>query len=525
MISIQSAKKWHLLLVWPAIISVLIYTLSALTHPLMAWTGPQAEKRFPPRLIIPSDNINSVSKIIKNNKLTSAKVAKFVPFKEQVLLQITENETSPRRYFSTIDFKEQNAHDERQAIWLAQYYLSANYKINNIEMKTEFDTEYPSVNRLLPVYKINYETEDSLTVFIHTETQTMADISNDWKRSLKRVFQLFHTFTWLNDYEAIRLILTSIIVSIITLMAITSFIFIIGINRNSIIKDTKRRWHRRLAYVVTVPLFLFSISGIYHLLHASLSESVAGMGLTKNLNLSHWQAVNIDSNKLPTNMGQISLINIPAELHYQRLQKPIPTNHKTNYPYYRISSLGNAHNNAADNNHNHAGKPLDNKNTRLKRFNGTALESKVNYINAEGSPDNSTDNSSNSHHDFDKALDKLLVAQQAKALLKSNNPKLELISHFGPKYDFRNKRLPVWMAQGENGHRVFIDPVNQILVDRTNLAAQLEGYSFSFLHKWSLLSPILGRFKRDLLIMTILALTILLTAFGLAMHLNNRKVK
>jgi hypothetical protein len=507
MISIQSARKWHLLLVWPALVCILIYTLSALTHPLMAWTGPQAEKRFPPKLTIESDGLQSVSTIIKQNKLTTAKVAKFIPFKNQALLQITEDETSPRRYFSTVDFNEQLNHDEKQAVWLGEYYLSAKNIIRDIEFKTQFDTEYPAVNRLLPIYKINYDTNDNLTIFIHTETQALASITNDWKRSLRNIFQLFHTFNWLDDYEILRLILTTIIVSVISLMAITSLVFIIRINRKNKIKDAKRRWHRRIAYVVTVPLILFSISGTYHLLHSSLSESVSGLRLSQDLQLNDWKSIYINNEEIPTNISQISLMNIPAQLHNQLLKTPSATSNKESYAYYRISSLANTN--------NETGNSLDNKNTREKRFKGAASESKVTYINADGSSDNT----------FDKTLDKLLVTEQAKTLLNTSEPQLEMITHFGPKYDFRNKRLPVWMAQSENGDRVYIDPVSQILVDRSKFSDQLEGYSFSFLHKWGLLTPILGRFNRDMLMMAVLVLTLLLSGFGVMMHLKQRTLK
>jgi hypothetical protein len=513
MISIQSARKWHLLLVWPALICVLIYTLSALTHPLMAWTGPQATKRFPPTLEINSDSIRSISKIIKENQLTTAKVAKFIQYTDQALFQITEDETSPRRYFSTVDFKERLNHDEKQAIWLAQHYLSKNSSnqpsesldIKSVEFKTQFDSGYPSVNRLLPVYKINYNTNNNLTIFIHTETQAVAGITNDWKRSLRKVFQLFHTFSWLDEFETLRLILTTLMVSIITLMAITSFVFIIRISRKNKIKDKKRRWHRRIAYVVTIPLFLFSISGIYHLLHSSLSESVSGLRLNQNLELNMWKPTTLNVSNLPMNTTQISLLNVPAQLHNQFTEKQDPSNQKNNYSYYRVSSLASTDNN------------LDDKNTRQKRFKGTASESHVTYINAEGIPDHT--------RMLDKDLDKLLAAQHAKEILKTDSIQLEMITHFGPEYDFRNKRLPVWMAISEGGERVFIDPISQILVDRSNLANQIEGYSFSFLHKWNLFTPLLGRFKRDMFIIATLSLILLLSVFGLMMYLKNRKIK
>jgi hypothetical protein len=530
MTSIQSARKWHLLLVWPALISILIYTISALTHPLMAWTGPQVEKRYPPKLEMKRDSIQSISTIVRQNNLSTAKIAKFIPFKDQILFQITEDELTPRRYFSTTDFNEIIGHDQNQAIWLGHYYLTPDYQnkntledgklsknsarrdIKNIEFLTTFNSEYPAVNRLLPVYKITYDTDDHLSIFIHTETQAVASITNDWKRALRTVFQLFHTFSWLDDAEILRLILIITLVGIITTMAITSFIFIIRINRKGAIKDVKRRWHRRIAYVVTIPLFLFSISGIYHLLHSSLSEHVGGLRLSQSLDLKNWKPIDIDSSQLPVRTTQISLVNIPSKLHNsfnQVLALDQPDNNRLlTYPYYRISSL-------ADN--TVTGDVKDNKNTREKRFKGSANESSVRYLYAN--------NHATTTKPIDHALDKILVLEQAKSVLNTDKIQLEMITHFGPKYDFRNKRLPVWMATSESGTSIFIDPVSHILVDSSNMANQIEGYSFSFLHKWSVFTPLMGRFKRDVLIMGVLTLTMLMAGFGLLMHLKNRQKK
>jgi hypothetical protein len=81
------------------------------------------------------------------------------------------------------------------------------------------------------------------------------------------------------------------------------------------------------------------------------------------------------------------------------------------------------------------------------------------------------------------------------------------------------------MATSESGTSIFIDPVSHILVDSSNMANQIEGYSFSFLHKWSVFTPLMGRFKRDVLIMGVLTLTMLMAGFGLLMHLKNRQKK
>ena len=483
---VKSAKKWHGLFLWPALIATLIYILSALSHPLMVWTGPQAKKMYPPSLVLKGTEVVNISKIIQANNLNKAQVAKFVPFKDQVLFQVTQEQDSPRRYFSPSTFTEVENHDQQQAIWLAQHYFSEEKRIHSVTFQTQFDNQYPEVNRLLPVYKINYDTQDNLTVFVHTETQAIAAITNDWKRSLRWIFQNLHSFEFLSELEGLRLALITIMVSLITLMAITGIMFLILLKRRKKAQQIERRWHRRLAYVVVLPLILFSISGIYHLLFMSF-EDKAGLPIlaADELSLDRWGAIELPSSLRGSAINQISLIQGGINDEKKFL--------------YRISaSIEN---------------PLQ-ENDREKRFKGSSAEFKGHYVDSQTGA-------------ILNELDNQLVIQKAITLLNIENWQVidsQPITHFGPTYDFRNKRLPVWQVDGNDGLRVFIDPVTGLLIDSNNALARIEGYSFSFLHKWNLLVPLVGRFYRDIFIVLVLSLSLLLSLLGLAMHLKRKKL-
>ena len=483
---IKTVKKWHGLFLWPALLATIVYILSALSHPLMVWTGPQAKKMYPPSLVLKGAEVTNISKIIKKNNLSTAKIAKFVPFKEQVLFQITQDKNSPRRYFSSSTLTEIEHHDPQQAIWLAEHYLAEEKLIQSIEFQTQFDNQYPEVNRLLPVYKINFDTADNLTVFVHTETQAIEAITNDWKRSLRWVFQNLHSFEFLSEFEGLRLALIIFMVSLITLMAITGIMFLVMLKRRNKVQQAERRWHRRLAYVVVVPLMLFSISGIYHLLHMSL-EDKTGLPLLANneLPLYSWNAIEVPSLLRGANINQISLIQAKVNGEEKFL--------------YRISA-------SVEN-------PLQ-ENNRVKRFKGASAEFKGHYIDSQSGA-------------ILNKLDDQLVIQKAKVLLNMKSWQVidsQPITHFGPTYDFRNKRLPVWQLDGNDGLRIFIDPVTGQLVDFNHTFERIESYSFSFLHKWNLLVPLVGRFYRDVIIVMVLSLGLLLSLLGLIIHLKRKKL-
>ena len=59
------------------------------------------------------------------------------------------------------------------------------------------------------------------------------------------------------------------------------------------------------------------------------------------------------------------------------------------------------------------------------------------------------------------------------------------------------------------GGSVFIDPANGALVDNTS-----EGLSFSHLHKWNFLTPLVGRQGRDGLVALVILAALGLAVFG-----------
>ena len=101
------------------------------------------------------------------------------------------------------------------------------------------------------------------------------------------------------------------------------------------------------------------------------------------------------------------------------------------------------------------------------------------------------------------------------------------VTRFGPDYDFRNKRLPVWRVDfaEEIGLRIFVDPTTGILVDQNRQVDRAESWSFSILHKWNHLNPLMGRFYRDVFIVGTLLICLVMTVFGIVMLLKNRKRK
>ena len=102
---------------------------------------------------------------------------------------------------------------------------------------------------------------------------------------------------------------------------------------------------------------------------------------------------------------------------------------------------------------------------------------------------------------------------------------MQLVTRYGPGYDFRNKRLPVWQVTVADADktRLFVDPATGVLVDQSRGIDRAERLSFSLLHKWSHLTPLTGRQGRDLLIVFTLLLLLVSSAIGGTMLVKRKK--
>ncbi|WP_105102030.1 PepSY domain-containing protein [Microbulbifer pacificus] len=477
---------WHNRLGWWALTGILIWALSGICHPMMAWFGPQATKFFPPSIHLQPAELAGLPQLLGDSgKIAGAKVVKVVPSASGPLLQVTDSETDPRRYYRVNDGSEVIDGDMAQARWLAGYYSGrGGDRIADVQLQTRFDNDYPSVNRLLPVYRVTYHGQDNLTLFIHTETAALASMSDSRKSVLQGIFRQLHTFAWLDDLEYGRLILIALFMLTLAAFAATGLALVFAL-KNRKIRDGKRRYHRLLGYALWLPLLGWSTSGFYHLLQSSLVDEVQGLrlGATGEFgplsNDFRWVQA-LDGRAI----NSLSLIAGPEGV-----------------PYYRLG-LAPAEGNAPA--------------SRNQRFDGRPSESGAVFVDARRGVIQESFG--------DRAQAQLLAARHG-GISATDIERVQLVTGYGPDYDFRNKRLPVWRVDLADAERrmLFVDPVTGVLVDQSRGVDRAERLSFSLLHKWNHLAPLIGRQSRDLLIVATLLILLVSGAIGGVMLAGRRK--
>ncbi len=482
---VKKSFNWHRNLGWWGAAALIIFGLSGILHPTMRWTGPSTIAFFPPQSQMSAAHTKVIPAILEKYDITAAKVVKVIPSKTGPVLQITESEQQARRYFALNNKQELVDYDTQHAEWLARYYTGEKAPVESITFQNEFDSAYPWVNRLLPVYRVNFASDDGLTAFIYTETNALASLTNDWKTTLQTIFRFMHTGNWLDDVEHARVILMMLLLLSLLGMAATGTAMIFFMKKRKI-NQSGRRWHRGIAYIIWFPVFLFSASGIYHLLQFAYGDNLRGLRLGEPLALNQTQLSSDGDWLAPyadVPLNAISLLAAPDG--------------------GLLFRLGLAQ--------GRPGEKVSNK----ARFDGIPSEKSAHYFDASNGRSVPID-------DLNMAIH---MAEQHLGLSAEQITHTERITRFGVHYDFRNKRLPAWRIDYDSdlGDIIFIDPSTGILADRLVNSQRYEIYSFSFLHKWNPLQGLIGRNARDILAISIVTIALLTMFLGIRMKLHRAK--
>jgi hypothetical protein len=145
---------------------------------------------------------------------------------------------------------------------LARHYADlADTEISSTRLITAFSTTYPSVNRLLPVWEVRFDTPDGLTLYVDPGMDRLAAVTNDQRRVMLSVFQNVHTLKFLESFEPLRLALIFSLIG--TVVATTVFGAVMLWRARG--RDLYRV-HTVLAWIALPLVMMFTTSGLFHLI-------------------------------------------------------------------------------------------------------------------------------------------------------------------------------------------------------------------------------------------------------------------
>ena len=455
------AMRWHRALAWVAGVVLVLWCSSGLIHTYLSLFGPQQQVFQAPQRPLQLQGMKPIADTLRQAQIDQVSMVRIVVGEDENLLQVTQDAGQARRYFRLSDGLELKDQDYKQALFLARHFMGLpDAPMREVRKLSDFTDEYPSVNRLLPVYRVAFERDDDLVVFIYTETSVVAGVNNRLKHQLQTVFRQVHSGAWLGAIsETVRVMLLGVMLCTLLLTALAGVGLLVGVRRTTRAPGVKH-WHRGAAYLLSLPLLLLVVSGLWHLLQN------AGPKPPSNLRLSAPMKVDEMGFASPPSWGSIT-----QNLNVQGLS--LVRSHDKSAWLYRLNVAKPPNK-----------TPTSPQEIRQARFDGKSQPGEPLYVIAA---------TGEVWTPGDREL-ALQLGERFTGVSREAIVSVEQVSRFGPDYDFRNKRLPVWRLNygAPVQASVFVDTATGVLADISPDAAKAERWSFSYLHKWNFLA-MLGR--------------------------------
>lgn len=257
------ARALHRRLGWIAGVVAILWAATGFLHPIMSWTAPRPAVQAPPVQSLALDGLLQPAAALAAG-MTETTMVRLVmvdgaPFwfaaNGNALRVVVDARTGAR-----VDGVEQ-----RHAEALALHYAGLpEAQIAQSRLVTAFSTDYPSVNRLLPVWEVRLATPDGLTLYLDTGLDRLAAVTNDQRRVLLSIFQNVHTLKFLEPVEPLRIAIIFVLISTVVATTAIGATMLWRIQGRGL-----RRAHTLAAWAALPVVAMFTLSGLLHLLTTS----------------------------------------------------------------------------------------------------------------------------------------------------------------------------------------------------------------------------------------------------------------
>lgn len=241
-----------------AVLVVLVWGLSGFLHPIMSWTAPRTAIQMPPVLAVETEGASAPSTLAGLPQ--TVRHVRLAPSPSGPYWSILVDGSTARLALDAGTGAPATDAARNHAIALARHYAALpDARVVRVEEVTQFSTDYPVINRLLPVTAVTFDTPDRLTVHVDTGSDRLAAVSNTARRVMLRIFQTVHTLSFLEPVEPLRLL----VITALTLIFIGTVVAGLSLALTAKGKGL-RRWHRYAGLALVLPALAFPASGLFH---------------------------------------------------------------------------------------------------------------------------------------------------------------------------------------------------------------------------------------------------------------------
>lgn len=254
---------WHRKLSIIAGALTLLWVFSGLLHPFLSYAGPRPAAFKPPERIISETPPNKgFSKVL--NQLDGQAITQMRLLKSERDWAWQVSTGHGFEYYDPDFGTKRTDFSANYAEGLARHYTGSDAETKSVNLQAEFDLDYPKINRLLPVYKIEFEDEGGLHVYVDPSSDRLGGLSNTLKLTGLRLFQWVHTLSFLDPVEAVRVL--ALFFAVLTILAISGLGIGLRMTSKLRVKGQKRRvLHGVAAYILWLPVLMMTLSGLFHL--------------------------------------------------------------------------------------------------------------------------------------------------------------------------------------------------------------------------------------------------------------------
>ncbi len=454
--------RWHRRLALWVLLPLLLWGLSGLLHPLMRLTRPKAAT---PIYIAPAwpATLKSVAlqPLLEKQSIDAVHNLRPVKLGDHWLLQVIPDAAGPGRMLEPLKAEVVEGGNRDYAIQQARHFSGlAQIAVAQVTRLDQFSAEYPPINRLLPVWRVEFADPQATTAFVDIRRDRLGAISDDRRRSLMGLFQTLHVWSFVPPDHWLRS------VTFIGLMLVSSFIGLSGLYLYALLPFRQRKqpqrlpWlHRLSGLIISIPLLMFTLSGLVRTLEkqwpdirgVQLAQSVSSAQLDIRLGSLMAQAPGING---------LQLHNLDEQLQWQLLRPRQPA------LWLQGSQL----------------QPIPDGERRFAQ----------------------------------QLVAKLGLSRESPLSVRPIRSYRD-----DPDYGFIDKRLPV-MALAYPGQTLYIDSRDALLAKQVTAGDQLFGWVFRYLHKWRFADS-LGLNGRDSLIALAIGLISASSASGGLMWLRRKR--
>ena len=276
---------WHRRLALIVMMPLLLFGLSGLLHPVMRLTAPEAEHRFYTAPVWP-ENMPVLSELPSSFPLANTAGLRPVKVDDLWYLQHWSGRGNGSKFYD-LKGKAVPGIREDYAVQLARHFSGdVESEVKKVRFISEFGSGYTPINRLLPVWEVQFDRSDNLSVFVDIRQERLATLVDDKRRLFMTLFQVLHVWAFIDEDNPVRTaVFVSLMLAALVLGLSGVYLFwAVSLKRKK--TGDLKKVHAWTGLLVSVALLMFVSSGLVRTLEKQVPE-LRGVVLNQQMAVSH----------------------------------------------------------------------------------------------------------------------------------------------------------------------------------------------------------------------------------------------